>query len=154
MLNQDGNYDIDNSNFSKVYPNIKEQLLAKGMYGTAKLVAVMKITRAGDFNDERLLHDTINDVAKVNRMLADKMRQASAPQKGGEIDYGRVARLVAEYKGESVIKLPPTTAESFIREEKTQMQTIVNELRHGNLDVAIKLMQDDPDQKTQHRLNL
>lgn len=135
---------LNNSNFAQVYPNIKEQLLAKGVYGTAKLVAVMKISRAGDFNDEQLLKDTINDVAKVNKVLASKMEEAATPTKDGIIDYGRVARLVAEYNGEKDIKLPPTTIQSVKREEKIPMETIINELRHGNtLETAIRLMQDE-----------
>lgn len=142
---------LDNSNFAQVYPTIKDQLLAKGMYGTAKLVAVMKISRAGDFNDEKLLQDTINDVAKVNKVLADKMQQLATPQKDGNIDYGRIARLVAEYKGEKVIKLPPTTADSFIKNEVKPMEAIVDELRKGNLDEAIRLMQEDQEQEVQQR---
>ena len=142
---------LDNSNFVKVYPKIKEQLLAKGVYGTAKLVAVMKISRAADFNDTNLLHDTINDVAKVNNLLADKMREAAKPQKNGYIDYGRVARLVAEYNGEKIIKLPPTTVDSFICNERKQMETIVNELRNGNLDVAIKLIQGTETEEEIHQ---
>ena len=135
---------LDNSNFAQVYPKIKDQLLAKGMYGTAKLVAVMKISRAGDFKDEALLHSTIDDVAKVNPLLADKMREAATPVKDGEIDYGRVARLVAEYKGEKTIKLPPPSANMVKRKTVKEMSAIVDELRNGNtLETAVRLLRED-----------
>ncbi len=135
---------LDNSNFAQVYPTIKNQLLAKGVYGTPKLITVMKVERAGDFRDEALLMESIKEVAKVNKMLADKMTEAAVPGKNGEIDYGRVARLVAEYNGEKTVKLPPTTAESFIRQENKRMESVVNELRNGDsLKVAIKLMKGD-----------
>lgn len=134
---------LDNSNFAQVYPKIKDQLLARGMYGTAKLVAVMKISRAGDFKDEELLHSTIDEVAKVNPLLAGKMREAATPDKEGEIDYGRVARLVAEYKGEKTIKLPPPSADMVKRKTVKDMSAIVDELRHGNtLEAAVRLLRE------------
>lgn len=133
---------LENSNFAKVYPTIKGQFLDKGVYGTAKLVTVMKVSRAGDFNDEKLLRETINDVSKVNKLLADKMTEAATPTKNGSIDYERVARLVAEYNGEREIKLPMPTADAFIRNESKRMETVVNELKSDNaLSVAIKLME-------------
>lgn len=133
-----------NSNFAQVYPKIKDQLLAKGMYGTAKLVAVMKISRAGDFKDEDLLRSAIDDVAKVNPLLAEKMREAATPIKEGEIDYGRVARLVAEYKGEKTIKLPPPSADMARRNTVKEMSAVVEELRHGNtLETAVRLLREE-----------
>lgn len=132
------------SNFEDVYPKIKRQLLDKGLYGTPKLYTVMNITRAQDFGDERLLNSTIEDVAKVNRPLAEKMEEAARPGKGGAVDYGRVARLVAGYRGEKDIELPPSTADETIDSTEKQMENILRELTRGNsLAVAVRLIKDE-----------
>ena len=135
---------LDRSNFMEVYPKMKRQLLDKGLYGTPKLYAVMNITRAQDYGDERLLGSTIEEVAKVNRLLAEKMEEAAKPGKGGVVDYGRVARLVARYAGEKDIKLPPPTVDEPIDSTEKQMEKILMELTRGNsLAVAVRLLKDE-----------
>ena len=104
----------------------------------------MNITRAQDYGDERLLGSTIEEVAKVNRLLAEKMEEAAKPGKGGVVDYGRVARLVARYAGEKDIKLPPPTVDEPIDSTEKQMEKILMELTRGNsLAVAVRLLKDE-----------
>ena len=135
---------LDKSNFMEVYPKMKRQLLDRGLYGTPKLYTVMSITRAQDYGDERLLRSTIEDVAKVNRPLAEKMEEAARPGKDGSVDYGRIARLVARYAGEKDIKLPPSTMDEPIDSTEKQMEKILMELTRGNsLAVAVRLLKEE-----------
>ena len=135
---------LDKSNFMEVYPKMKRQLLDRGLYGTPKLYTVMSITRAQDYGDERLLRSTIEDVAKVNRLLAEKMEEAARPGKDGSVDYGRIARLVARYAGEKDIKLPPSTVDEPIDSPEKQMEKILMELIRGNsLAVAVRLLKEE-----------
>ncbi|MBR2098037.1 MAG: relaxase/mobilization nuclease domain-containing protein [Prevotella sp.] len=135
---------LDKSNFMEVYPKMKRQLLDRGLYGTPKLYTVMSITRAQDYRDERLLRSTIEEVAKVNRLLAEKMEEAARPGKDGSVDYGRIARLVARYAGEKDIKLPPPTVDEPIDSTEKQMEKILMELTRGNsLAVAVRLLKDE-----------
>ena len=135
---------LDKSNFMEVYPKMKRQLLDRGLYGTPKLYTVMSITRAQDYGDERLLRSTIEDVAKVNRLLAEKMEEAARPGKDGSVDYGRITRLVARYAGEKDIKLPPSTVDEPIDSTEKQMEKILMELTRGNsLAVAVRLLKEE-----------
>ena len=55
-----------------------------------------------------------------------------------------MARLVAEYKGEKTIKLPPPSAEMVKRKTVKEMSAIVDELRNGNtLETAVRLLRED-----------
>lgn len=133
---------LSRSNFSEAYRAIRNQVMGDGLSASPKLRVVMKLARAADFDDKATLRSAIDDVRAINPLLAKKMEEASLPQANGSVDYDRVTRLVAGYRGERRILLPPPSADRG-RTDKLSVHDMVRELQTSNaLVVAVRLLKD------------
>lgn len=142
---------LNDSNFREAYPMMKSRML-NGTFASPKMRAVMQIMRAYDFKDDVLLQGTIAEVERVNRSLATKMRECISDGKERQVDFERMARLVAEYNGETEIVLPSPSEDIQGTADcgRSQVKDIMDDLYKNNilLTMGRRLMKgDNPDKK-------
>lgn len=121
---------LDASGFNEVYPQIKSMVISDEFRSSQKLNALQMVSRAIDYNDDRMFQNAVDYVARQNPVLADAMREAVRVKGSDRPDYERVQTLLFEYHGQSAIKLPPPTAECDSLRPDGKFSDYADTLRH------------------------
>ena len=126
---------LADTNYLKSYPDMR-RLVLDGKWDSPKMQVLKSITRSADYNDPKYLLESIDRVAKTNRVLAKAMTEAMGNAQ--KPDYDRVMNLVFNYNGEKTIVLPPPSdaRNSFIKqapEKVTSYDMIMDAMCNGSI---------------------